>query len=70
MPATAIYYDLVYNPLETTFLARARAAGAATIDGLGMLIHQGAAAFERWTGQPAPIAVMRAAALAGLAQKQ
>lgn len=63
MPATAAYYDLVYNPVETTFLARAKAAGAKTIDGLGMLVHQGAAAFEFWTGQSAPIEVMRLACL-------
>jgi shikimate dehydrogenase len=54
--------DLVYHPLETPLLAAARAAGATTIDGLGMLVHQAALAFERWTGVPAPLAAMRAAA--------
>jgi shikimate dehydrogenase len=52
--------------LETVFLARARAAGATTIDGLGMLVHQGAFAFEKWTGQPAPVEVMRRACLSKL----
>lgn len=66
MPANVIYYDLVYNPLETVFLARAHAAGAATIDGLGMLVHQGAFAFEKWTGYAAPIEVMRQACLSKL----
>jgi shikimate dehydrogenase len=66
MPANVIFCDLVYNPLETVFLARARAAGAATIDGLGMLVHQGAYAFEKWTGQPPPIDVMRQACLSKL----
>jgi shikimate dehydrogenase len=66
MPAGIIFCDLVYNPLETVFLARARAAGAATIDGLGMLVHQGAYAFEKWTGQPAPTEVMRQACLSQL----
>ncbi len=66
MPSQTIFYDLVYRPLETVFLARAREAGAKTIGGLGMLIHQGAAAFERWTGQAAPIAVMRQACMDGL----
>jgi len=66
MPVTAAYCDLVYNPLETVFLARARAAGAKTIDGLGMLIHQGVAVFELWTGQKAMAEVMRQAGLAGL----
>ena len=53
--------DLVYAPLDTTFLARARAAGANGIDGLGMLLHQGALAFERWTGKRPPLEVMREA---------
>jgi shikimate dehydrogenase len=66
LPAHATMYDLVYNPLETTFLARARAAGATVIDGLGMLVHQGADAFSLWTGRPAPIEVMRRACLTGL----
>jgi shikimate dehydrogenase len=59
IPPEVTFCDLVYNPLETVFLARARAAGAATIDGVGMLVHQGAFAFEKWTGHPAPIEVMR-----------
>lgn len=66
IPAGATFCDLVYNPLETVFLALARQAGAPTIDGLGMLVHQGAYAFERWTGQPPPIEVMRAASRQGL----
>lgn len=66
LPGRAIVYDLVYNPLETTFLARARAAGATVIDGLGMLVHQGAYAFTQWTGQPAPLAAMRGACMNGL----
>ena len=59
-PGTACM-DLVYEPLETTFLERARAAGGRPIDGLGMLLHQGALAFERWTGRRAPVEVMREA---------
>lgn len=66
VPKQATFCDLVYNPLETKFLARARAAGIATIDGLGMLVHQGAYAFEIWTKKQAPTAVMREACLAGL----
>jgi shikimate dehydrogenase len=66
IPHNALFYDLVYNPLETVFLARARAAGATAIDGLGMLVHQGALAFEKWTGQQAPVEVMRQACLKGL----
>ena len=66
IPTNALFYDLVYNPLETVFLARARAAGATAIDGLGMLVHQGALAFEKWAGQQAPVKIMRAACLKGL----
>jgi shikimate dehydrogenase len=66
VPGSAWFYDLVYNPLETTFLARARSAGAKAIDGLGMLVHQGALSFSRWTGEQAPVDVMRIACLNGL----
>jgi shikimate dehydrogenase len=58
---SAVVCDLVYKPLETTLLARARGLGLRGVDGLGMLLHQGALAFERWTGRPAPVAVMRKA---------
>ena len=66
IPTRAIFCDLVYTPLETIFLARARAAGAAAIDGLGMLVHQGVSAFEQWTGVQPPADVMRQACLQGL----
>jgi shikimate dehydrogenase len=59
--------ELVYHPLETPLLRAARARGAAGIDGLGMLVHQAALAFEHWTGRPAPVPVMAAAAGAALA---
>ncbi len=54
-----VIYDLVYNPPLTRLLQQATAAGATAIGGLGMLIWQGAIAFERWTGQPAPVPIMR-----------
>ena len=54
-------YDLVYNPRQTRLMAQAAAAGARAHHGLGMLVHQGARAWELWTGQPAPVDVMRAA---------
>ena len=63
LPAHAAVVDLVYKPLETAVMARARQRGLKTVDGLGMLLHQGALAFERWTGRPAPLDVMRAALL-------
>lgn len=53
--------DLVYQPVWTPLLQAARAAGARTVNGLGMLLYQGAAAFEIWTGRAAPLAVMRGA---------
>ena len=55
-------FDLVYHPLETRLLKEARMVGAKTINGLSMLIHQGAASFEIWTGIKAPIEVMMKAA--------
>jgi shikimate dehydrogenase len=54
--------DIVYRPLETRLLREARQRGCQVIDGLQMLIHQGAAQFELWTGQPAPVEVMARAA--------
>lgn len=53
--------DLIYSPRETRLLRLARAAGAKTQNGMAMLLHQGAAAFELWTGREAPLGVMRAA---------
>jgi 3-dehydroquinate dehydratase / shikimate dehydrogenase len=55
-------YDLVYNPEHTRFLKEAEAAGCETLGGLPMLVAQAAAQFELWTGRPAPLEVMRAAA--------
>ncbi|MBA7502077.1 Shikimate dehydrogenase (NADP(+)) [subsurface metagenome] len=57
-----VVYDIVYKPLRTKLLREARRAGGKTIDGLGMLVHQGALAFEIWTGKRAPIKIMKAAA--------
>lgn len=54
--------DLVYHPVETPLLAAARDAGAAPVGGVGMLVHQAALAFERWTGLSAPLDVMERAA--------
>ena len=58
-------YDLVYNPSETRLMRQARAGGAAVSNGLGMLLHQGALAWEQWTGVPAPLAAMRLALTVG-----
>ena len=50
MPDEAVVTDLVYVPLETPFLAAAKAQGNRTVDGLGMLLHQAVPGFERWFG--------------------
>jgi len=55
--------DIIYNPLETKLAKDAKTKGARVISGLDMLIYQGAASFEIWTGKAAPIEVMRQAAL-------
>ncbi len=67
-PATLVV-DIVYAPEETPLLRAARAAGLPVLGGLPMLIHQGALAFELWTGRPAPLDVMREAARAALARE-
>jgi len=62
LPPAAVVYDLIYRP--TALLRHAGERGYRTIDGLGMLVHQGALAWEAWTNQSAPIDVMWAAARA------
>jgi shikimate dehydrogenase len=54
--------DLVYGAEETTLLSTARAAGAAVVDGIEVLVCQGARSLRIWTGQEPPLDVMRAAA--------
>src|SRR5262249_32251039 len=61
-PDGAVIYDLVYNPPVTRLMARAQEAGLQTIGGIGMLVRQGAASFEQWTGMNAPLDVMMKAA--------
>jgi len=55
----AIAYDLIYNPPKTLFLQQAEAQGAIILNGLEMLVQQGAAALEIWLNSPVPVAVMR-----------
>ncbi len=64
-PSTVVV-DLVYNPLQTRFLWDAKREGAWTINGLGMLVHQGVASFKLWTGRDVPVDVMRQTALEAL----
>ncbi|MBL7184273.1 MAG: shikimate dehydrogenase [Anaerolineae bacterium] len=65
-PGHLAVFDLVYNPCQTKLLWQTRAAGAKVIGGLGMLVHQGAAAFELWTGEKAPVETMYEAASLGI----
>jgi shikimate dehydrogenase len=60
--------DLLYHPAVTPLQSSARARGATAFGGLGMLLHQAALSFELWTGHPAPLDVMSAAAVAALAE--
>ncbi|WP_456434388.1 shikimate dehydrogenase [Thermosulfuriphilus sp.] len=64
-----VVMDIVYSPLKTRLLKEAEAAGCQTIDGLSMLVYQGAAQFELWTEEKAPIEIMRKAALDALVGK-
>lgn len=54
-----IVTDIIYSPLETKMLRMAKEAGCKTMNGMGMLLFQGAAAFELWTGKEMPIAHMK-----------
>lgn len=56
-----VVVDLIYNPAQTMLLVEAQKRGLKCANGLGMLLYQGAVAFEKWTGQHPPIEVMRKA---------
>ena len=58
IPPDLLVMDLIYNPPRSRLLRDAEAAGCQVISGELMLLHQGAAAFTLWTGQPAPVALM------------
>jgi shikimate dehydrogenase len=62
-PKHALAYDLVYNPAKTRFMEIVETCGALAVNGLGMLVHQAAEAFEIWTNREAPIHVMKEAVL-------
>ena len=63
----SVVMDMVYNPLKTRFLAEAEKNGCTTVDGVSMFVHQGAVQFELWTGEKAPVDVMRRVVLDELA---
>jgi 3-dehydroquinate dehydratase/shikimate dehydrogenase len=61
-----IVFDLVYNPLETTLLKRAKEQKKITIPGVEMFMEQAVKQFETWTGESAPRSAMEKAALEAL----
>ena len=61
LPITTLVMDMIFNPSSTPLLRAARAHGCHVLNGLSMLLYQGALAFELWTGRPAPIDVMQKA---------
>ena len=69
LPKTSVAYDLVYNPSDTPFQARAREAGLVAAGGLGMLVAQAARAFELWLGVVPPREPLLAAARVALAER-
>lgn len=65
-----VLVDLIYHPAVTPLAVAARARGVRTVNGVGMLIHQAAHAFRRWTNEEPPLEAMSAAALAALLRRQ
>ena len=70
IPAPALVYDLVYNPMLTPLLREAHAVGASTLGGISMLVYQGAASFELWLERPAPVSVMMDAAMEAMRERE
>jgi shikimate dehydrogenase len=66
IPPGVVLYDVIYNPPVTRLMQQVRDVGGRAVGGLGMLIRQGAASFEMWTGQAPPVDVMLDAAKAAL----
>jgi shikimate dehydrogenase len=69
IPPDLLLLDLVYNPARTRLMREAEAAGCQVMNGELMLIHQGAASFQLWTGEPAPLDLMRETLEAALAER-
>ena len=68
MDKSAVVYDIVYNPLNTELIKTAKKYNIKTIQGLDMLIYQGAKAFEIWTGKKPDILKMKIAALEAMVE--
>ncbi len=65
-----VVFDAVYNPRRTRLLEDAARAGAKTVEGLGMFVHQAAVQFELWTGTQAPVALMREVVVGALSAQR
>jgi shikimate dehydrogenase len=61
LPARALVMDMIFNPPLTPLLSAAQTHGCQSLNGLAMLLYQGALAFEKWTARPAPLEIMRRA---------
>jgi shikimate dehydrogenase len=61
-----IIFDIIYTPIETALLRKAKSDGAAVVNGVEMFVHQGAMAFELWTGKKFPIDAARRAVVHAL----
>jgi shikimate dehydrogenase len=61
LKAKMVVMDIIYNPLKSRLLETAENAGAKVINGLPMFVYQGTRQFELWTGEPAPVDLMREA---------
>lgn len=68
LPENALVYDIIYKPAETKLLELAKKRGLTVLNGLDMLVLQGAKGFELWTGKPAPVNVMKQALQAALSE--
>jgi shikimate dehydrogenase len=66
MKPDLVVFDIIYNPLKTRLLSEAEKRDARIISGVEMLVWQGVAAFELWTGQKAPVDQMKEAAVKAL----
>jgi shikimate dehydrogenase len=65
-----VVFDIVYNPIQTRLLKEAETVGARVINGIDMLVWQGALAFEKWTGKKAPIDLMKKEAIQALGHEK
>lgn len=66
LPSSLFVFDCVYNPMQTKFLKDAKSNGCKTLEGIHMLVNQGAIAFEWWTGMKADVKIMKEAAISKL----